>query len=41
MKEVADRLKIPVPTVRAAVKEGERISKEEGLVLTEVLNIKL
>jgi len=41
MTEVADRLKITVPTVSVAVRKGAKIVDEDALVLTELLNIKI
>ncbi len=41
MTEVADGLKIAVPTVSLAVRKGERIVCEERFVLSELLNIKI
>jgi len=41
MTEVAARLNIAVPTVSVAVKKGAKIVSDEGLVLSEILNIKI
>ena len=41
MTNVADRLKIAVPTASVAAKKGGQIVKAEGLVLAEMLNIKM
>jgi len=41
MTEVGGRLKIGVSTVSSAVKKGQSIAKEEGLVLSELLNIEI
>ena len=41
MSNVADRLKIAGPTVSVAVKKGHKIASDEGLVLSDVLNIKI
>jgi REP element-mobilizing transposase RayT len=41
MTEVADRLKIAVPTVSVAVRNGGKIVAEENLILSELLNIKI
>ena len=41
MTDVANRMKIAVPTVSVAAKKGGRIVKKEGLVLAEILNIKI
>jgi putative transposase len=41
MTDVADRLKIAVPTVSIAVKKGMRVVQDEGLELSEILNIKI
>ena len=41
MTEVAQHLKLAVPTVSVAVRKGERIVKDDGLVLTALLNVKI
>lgn len=41
MTAVAARLKIAVPTVSVAVKKGAQIVSDEGLVLSEILNVKI
>lgn len=41
MTDVANRLKIAVPTVSVAVKKGRRIVRDEELVLVKILNIKI
>ena len=41
MTEVADRLKISVPTVSMAVKKGALVVAEDNLVLSDISNIKL
>ncbi len=41
MTDVANRLKIAVPTVSVAVKKGRRIVRDEGLALLTILNIKI
>jgi len=41
MTEVGKRLKIAVPTVSAAVQKGERASKDEGIALEKLLNMKI
>jgi chromosomal replication initiation ATPase DnaA len=41
MTDVANRMKIAVPTVSVAAKKGGRIVEEEGLLLAEILNIKI
>ncbi len=41
MTEVADHLKIAVPTVSVAVRNGGKIVAEESLILSELLNIKI
>ena len=41
MTEVAARLNIAVPTVSVAVKKGAKIVSDEGLVLSEIVNIKI
>lgn len=41
MTEVANRLKIAVPTVSVAVRKGERIATGEALDLSDLLNIKI
>jgi chromosomal replication initiation ATPase DnaA len=41
MTTVSGRLKIAVPTVSVAVRKGERIVRDEGLALMDVLNIKI
>ena len=41
MTDVADRLKIAVPTVSVAVRKGEKIAIDEVLELTELLNVKI
>jgi hypothetical protein len=41
MSNVADRLKIAGPTVSVSVKKGHKIASDEGLVLSDVLNIKI
>ena len=40
MTEVAQRIKIDVPTVSVAVKNGQKIVAGEGIVLEELLNVK-
>jgi len=41
LNNVADRLKIAGPTVSVAVKKGHKIVSDEGLVLSDVLNIRI
>jgi len=41
MTDVADRLKIAVSTVSVAAKKGGQIVGDGGLVLAEMLNIKI
>jgi REP element-mobilizing transposase RayT len=41
MTAISSRLKIAVPTVSIAVKKGRSVVKQEGLSLTELLNIKI
>lgn len=41
MTDIAERLKIAVPTVSVSVKKGEQIASEEGLDLPRLLNIKI
>ncbi|MCJ8502424.1 transposase [Desulfatitalea alkaliphila] len=41
MTELADRLKIAVPTVSVAVRKGEKIAIDDVLELTELLNVKI
>jgi len=41
LSEVADRLKIAVSTVSVATKKGGQIAMDEGLALSEILNIKI
>lgn len=41
MTEVAEYLKIAVPTVSITTKKGKQIVKEEELVLAEMLKIKI
>lgn len=41
MTDVADRLKIAVPTASIAAEKGRQIVKEDGLLLTKLLNIKI
>ena len=41
MTDIADRLKIAVPTVSVSAKKGEQIVSEEGLGLPRLLNIKI
>jgi putative transposase len=41
MTNVANRLKIAVPTVSVAARKGKKIIKDEGLNLMEMLNIKI
>ena len=41
MSEISDRLKISVPTMSVAVKKGGQIVRNESLVLSEILNIKI
>jgi len=41
MTEVGEKLKIAVSTVSAAVKKGQSIAKEEGLILSELLNMEI
>jgi len=41
MSNVADRLKIAGAPVSVAVKKGHKIVSDEGLVLSEVLNIRI
>ena len=39
VKDVAQRLKIAVPTASVAAKKGEQIVNDEGWLLSEILNI--
>ena len=39
MTKVADKMKLAVSTVSAAVKRGQQVASEEGLVLDKLLNI--
>ncbi|WP_076750539.1 helix-turn-helix domain-containing protein [Desulfatitalea tepidiphila] len=41
MTEIGEKLKIAVSTVSAAVNKGQSIAKEEGLVLSELLNMEI
>mgnify|MGYP006293487981 CR=1 FL=1 len=41
MTDIAERLKIAVPTVSVSVKKGEQIASEAGLDLPRLLNIKI
>jgi len=41
MTDVADRLKIAVPTVSIAVKKGMQVVRNEGLELSKILNVKM
>lgn len=41
MTEIARKLGIAVPTVSVAVKKGRKIVDDEGLLLTDLLNIKI
>lgn len=41
MTDVADLLKIAVPTVSVAVKKGMQVVRNEGLELSKILNIKI
>jgi plasmid maintenance system antidote protein VapI len=41
MTEVAKKLGIAVPTVSVAVKKGRKIVNDEGLLLADLLNIKM
>jgi len=41
MTAVAEALKVGVSTVSNAVKKGETIAKGEGLLLGDVLNVKI
>jgi putative transposase len=41
MTAVADHLKLAVPTVSVAVKRGDQITSEQGLVLDQLLNVKI
>jgi len=41
MSKVADYLKLAVSTVSVAVNKGEQIADDEGLILADILNIKI
>jgi hypothetical protein len=41
MTDVADRLMIAVPTASVALKKGAQIAIDEGLALSEMLDIKI
>ena len=41
MTDIAERLKIAVPTVSVSVKKGEQVASEAGLDLPRLLNIKI
>ncbi len=41
VSNVADRLKIAGPTISVAVKKGDKTVTDEGLVLSDVLNIRI
>jgi len=41
LTDMADRLKIAVPTVSIAVKKGMQVVRNEGLELSKIVNIKM